>query len=47
MISHDMKMLEKADHVVVINNGTIEAEGTKDEAVKNSPTLQKLIAANA
>ena len=47
MISHDMKMLEKADHIIVINNGNIEAEGTEKEVLAKSPTLQKLIAANA
>lgn len=47
MISHDMNMLEKADHIVVINNGTVEAEGSKAEVMEASPTLQKLIAANA
>lgn len=46
MISHDMKMLEKADYVVVLNNGTIEAEGTKENVEKSSETLKKLIAAN-
>ncbi|MDE6752389.1 MAG: ABC transporter ATP-binding protein/permease [Eubacterium sp.] len=47
MISHDMRMLEKADHIVVINNGTIEAEGSKAEVLESSETLRKLIAANA
>ena len=39
MISHDMKMLEKADHIIVINNGNIEAEGTEKEVLAKSPTL--------
>lgn len=47
MISHDMNMLDKADHIVVINNGKIEAEGSKAEVMEKSLTLQKLIAANA
>lgn len=47
MISHDMNMLEKADHVVVINDGKIEAEGSKAQVLQTSATLQKLIAANA
>lgn len=47
MISHDMNMLEMADHIVVINDGKIEAEGTKAQVLQTSATLQKLIAANA
>lgn len=46
MISHDMSMLSKADHVVVLNNGTVEASGPREEVEKSSPTLQRLIAAN-
>lgn len=46
MISHDMRMLSKADHVVVLNNGTVEASGPPSEVEQRSPTLQKLIAAN-
>ena len=45
MISHDMKMLEKADHMIVLNGGIVEAEGTKEEAQAKSETLKKLIAA--
>lgn len=47
MISHDMKALDNADHIIVLNDGVVEAEGTKDEVEKNSDTLKKLIAANA
>ncbi|MCM1544110.1 MAG: ABC transporter ATP-binding protein/permease [Ruminococcus sp.] len=47
VISHDMKTLETADHVIVINGGTIEAEGTPRQAEQTSDTLKKLIAANA
>lgn len=47
MISHDMKMLEMADHIVVINNGVVEAEGTKEEVLLTSKTLQKLVEVNA
>lgn len=46
-ISHDMKTLDSADHVIVLNNGVVEAEGTKEEAAQRSETLKKLIAANA
>lgn len=47
MISHDMKTLENADHIIVLNNGVVEAEGTRAEAEQNSETLKKLIEANA
>lgn len=47
MISHDMNMLDKADHIIVLNEGKVEAEGTREEAEKNSVTLRKLIAANS
>ena len=47
IISHDMRMLDMADNVVVINNGVIEASGEKDEVIKNSGLLKQLIEANA
>lgn len=39
MISHDMKMLDRADHIIVLNNGTVEAEGTKEDVMQHSPIL--------
>lgn len=47
MISHNMEMLDRADHVVVLNNGAVEASGTRDEAEAKSPTLKSLIQATA
>ena len=47
MISHNMEMLRRADHVVVLNNGVVEASGTRDEAEAKSPTLNKLLQATA
>ncbi len=47
MISHDMSMLDRADNVVVLNNGVVEASGPRADVERTSPTLQKLIAANA
>lgn len=46
MITHDMKMLEHADHVIVLNHGRVEAEGSTDEVRRSSETLQRLAAAN-
>lgn len=45
MISHDMKMLERAEHVVVLNQGRVEAEGTREEVQAKSEILRKLIIA--
>lgn len=47
MISHDMAMLDKADYVIVLNNGKVEAAGPKTEVEQSSCTLQKLMAADA
>ena len=45
MISHDMKMLERADNVIVFKDGKVEAQGPKDEVIAKSETLRKLIEA--
>lgn len=47
MISHDMRMLDHADHVIVINNGSVEAEGTAAEALNASETLRALTEVSA
>ena len=46
MITHDMSQLEKADHIIVLNDGKVEAEGPKAEVMQNSPTLKKMITSN-
>lgn len=46
MISHDMDMLQLADHVIVLNNGVVEACGSREETMKNSSLLRSLIAAD-
>ncbi len=43
MISHDMRMLKHADHVIVLKDGTVEAEGSKEDVFKSSPTLKQLM----
>ena len=45
MISHDMDMLRLADHVIVLNEGNVEACGSRDETVRSSALLRELIAA--
>ena len=47
MISHDMAMLERADNVVVLNGGVVEAAGPREQVEEGSATLQALIRANA
>jgi len=43
MISHDSRMIEKANHFIVLNEGVVEAQGTKDIVLKESPIFQKLL----
>lgn len=45
MITHDMKMLERADHVIVLNNGVVEACGPREQVRESSSTLRALIQA--
>lgn len=41
MISHDMDLVKDADHIVVIKDGSVEAEGSYEEALAASPSFQK------
>jgi ABC-type multidrug transport system fused ATPase/permease subunit len=47
MITHDMSQLEQADHIIVLQNGTVEAEGSRDEVLATSATLQRMCAEKA
>lgn len=42
LISHDMDVINTADHIVVIKDGTVEAEGTVEEVRKNSATYMAI-----
>lgn len=44
MVSHDMNLIKKADHIVVLNDGVIEASGSFDHVVKHSAFFNELIA---
>ncbi|MBE6011677.1 MAG: ABC transporter ATP-binding protein [Lachnospiraceae bacterium] len=44
MISHDMALVKDADHIIVINDGAIEAEGSYEETLAASSSFQKFIA---
>lgn len=42
MVSHDMKLIRKADHIVVLNKGVIEASGDYEYVLKNSELMKKM-----
>jgi ATP-binding cassette subfamily B protein AbcA/BmrA len=42
IISHNMKILEKAGHIVVLNQGTVEAEGSLDYVMEHSQLINDL-----
>ena len=44
MVSHDMNLIRKADHIVVLNDGVIEASGSFDYVVKHSAFFNELVA---
>lgn len=43
MVSHDMNLIKKADHIVVLNDGVIEASGSYDHVVNNSAFFKELV----
>ena len=47
VISHDMGVLARADHVIVLKDGRVEAEGSLEEVKQSSETLRKLLEAAA
>ena len=42
MITHDMNMVKKADHIIVLKDGVVEAQGSRDE-VETSITYKRLM----
>ena len=44
MVSHDMRLISKADHIVVLNKGVIEASGSYDHVSANSELFNRLVA---
>lgn len=42
-ISHDMEEVRRADHVIVMNGGRVEACGTLEEVGENSPTYRSFV----
>lgn len=47
LISHNMNLVKDTDHIVVINDGSVEAEGSPDEVAKYSNTFMDLLGTDA
>lgn len=44
-IAHNMELIRKADHIIVIRDGSVEAEGTDEEVLAQSGTYQAFVQA--
>ena len=42
-ISHNMEIAKTADHIIVLNDGCVEAEGSLDEVTRSSETFRALV----
>ena len=40
VVAHDMRTVMEADHIIVLNSGSLEATGTHEELLKTSPTYR-------
>ena len=43
MVSHDMEMIRKADHLIVLNGGKVEASGSFRQVTQVSPLFQSFL----
>ncbi len=43
MVTHDLNLIKKADHVVVLNKGIIESSGKYDQVLKESLLIQQFV----
>lgn len=44
MVSHDIQLIRRADNLIVLNNGSVEASGSYASVAEASPLMQKFIA---
>lgn len=47
MVSHDMNMISKADHIVVIDKGHVQASGTFEEVSQKSQLFKRFLEAES
>ncbi len=40
VVAHDMRTVMEADHIIVLNSGSLEAAGAHEELLKTSPTYR-------
>ncbi len=43
MVSHDMNLISKADHIVVLKDGVIEASGNYEQVSRQSSLFNRLV----
>ncbi len=43
VVAHDMRSVVEADHIIVLNHGTLEAEGAHEALLKTSPTYRNYL----
>jgi len=43
VVAHDMRTVMEADHIIVLNSGSLEAAGAHEELLKTSPTYRNYL----
>ena len=43
MIAHSLSAISHADHIIVLNDGRLEAAGTPAEVAKTSPVFRNFV----
>ncbi|KAF5297469.1 hypothetical protein FQR65_LT10005 [Abscondita terminalis] len=44
IVTHQLQYLEKVDHIVILSNGTVEAQGSMEELCKKQVNFSKILA---